>query len=155
MCHLTFMQMCIVWAWLQQDLYKKKAFVIFVFLALVLILLVALLPWVCLCKEHTHDCSSALFLCQFSFPDFIQRHERCVHVVWGFVWVLAAVRGQSSRHNRSQQMSLYPFLALFLSFVSAVCRWSSPTDTDGGWIKQENNSSVAQSFAVLMTYAPF
>lgn len=38
-------------------------------------------------------------------------------VVRGFVLVLAAVRGQSSRRNRSQQMSLYAFLPLLLPFT--------------------------------------
>lgn len=43
-------------------------------------------------------------------------------------------------------MSLYTFLPLSLSFVSAECRWSSPAETDGGRIKQENESNVAQPF---------
>lgn len=105
-----------------------------------------MLPWECLSIERRYNCSSALFFCQYSFPDFMQTHKHGVYLVWGFVSVLAVVRGQSSRHNRSQQMSLYLFLPLFLSFVSAVRRWSSPAETDEGWIKQENESNVAQPF---------
>ncbi len=119
----------------------------FLFAWLVLRILAAAFLWKCLCNKHTCDCSSAPFLCQLSFPDFMQRHEHCVNVAYGFfVSVLAVEKGKSSRHNRSQQMSLCAFLPLCLSFVSAVCRWSSPAETEGGWIKQENESNVAQPF---------
>lgn len=76
----------------------------------------------------------------------MQRHKHYACCAGFCLSILTVVRGQSSRHHRSQQMSLYTFLPLSLSFVSAERRWSSPAETDRGRIKRENESNVAQPF---------